>query len=215
MSLNKGSRKWWQVSASPVKLRYLERYAVGHTALDIGTGAGHYARRLLAQGYRVTGLDLAPQKDVEYACVRARLSAIPFSVSFDTVLAFDVLEHESDEIAALNELRRVTRERLLLSVPNSDDRLLVPYNLTYKHHIDKTHMREYSESELRRKLEAAGFRIILLSKEGPVRPAFIAEFVRIRACRKPLQILVKGLHRLGILFNSQLMADIYVVGEPK
>lgn len=205
----------WEFSASPLKLRYLEKYAVGSTALDIGTGAGHYARALVARGYDVVGLDVEPRKHAGYGFVQARLRAIPFKVSFDTVLAFDVLEHETDEAMALRELRRVTGKRLLLSAPNADDRLLVPYNLTFKHHIDKTHEREYFESELYEKLQSAGFRILHLSKEGPVRPAIIAEFMPVAAMRTPARIFVKALYRLRLLKNSELMADLYAVCEPK
>lgn len=212
--LNDDHHKLWQVSVSSLKLRYLDEYAVGRSVLDIGSGAGYYARALLARGYQVTGLDLEPKQDVDYPFVRARLGAIPFGAPFDTVLAFDVLEHECDEAAALRELRRLTAYRLLLSVPNADNHLLVPYNLTYKHHIDKTHKREYMESELRQKLESVGFRIIHLRKEGPVRPAFISEFVRVRVMRKAVRYFVKGLFRMRILHNSQLMADLYVVAEP-
>jgi len=206
--------KWWQVAASPVKLRYLNHYAIGRTALDLGTGAGHYARTLMEREFQVIGLDLQPYKNQGFPCVQARLNAIPFAHPFDTVLAFDVLEHEADEIGALRELRRATGRRLLLSVPNADDRLLIPYNLTYKHHIDKTHQREYQEEELRRKLEQAGFHILHINKEGPVSPAFLAEFIPVKLLRGPVRLALKGLHRLHILYNPQLLADLYVVAEP-
>lgn len=55
---DEGYRKWWQVNASRLKLHYLDEYAVGRTALDIGTGAGPYARALLERGFQVADLDL-------------------------------------------------------------------------------------------------------------------------------------------------------------
>ncbi|MCP4422159.1 MAG: class I SAM-dependent methyltransferase [Chloroflexi bacterium] len=60
--------------------------------------------------------------------MQGRLNALPLTNTFDTVLAFDILEHESDEANALQELRRITGKRLLISVPNADDSLLIPYN---------------------------------------------------------------------------------------
>ncbi|MCP4422158.1 MAG: hypothetical protein GY805_36565 [Chloroflexi bacterium] len=51
-------KMWWQQHASPTKLHYLQKYAVGKTALDLGTGAGHYAKALVAQNFNVIGLDL-------------------------------------------------------------------------------------------------------------------------------------------------------------
>jgi len=206
---------WWQYAPSPVKLRYLQKYAVGRTALDIGTGRGFYAQMLQRLGYQVIGVDLRPQAGVVFPLSQARLSAVPFAHPFDTVVAFDVLEHEPNEAAALGELRRLTRQRLLLSVPNADDSLLLPYNLTYKHHVDKTHQREYTAEELQAKLEQAGFQIFLLQAEGPVNPAIVAEFVRPRWLRPVMRLGVRTLHRLKVLDNPALRADLYVVAEPR
>jgi len=206
---------WWQYALSPVKLRYLQEYAVGQTALDIGTGCGFYAQALQHLGYRVVGVDLCPQAVAGFPLVQARLSSLPFTRSFDTVVAFDVLEHEEDETRALTELRRLTRRRLLLSVPNADHERLLPYNLTYKHQTDKTHRREYHVDELQDKLENVGFRILVLRREGPVSPAVLAEFVRPAFIRPLACLLLKALHRLKVLYNPALMADLYVVAEPR
>jgi SAM-dependent methyltransferase len=207
-------RMLWRTSASPVKMRYLEQFAAGKTALDLGTGAGHYARALKERGFRVTGLDRDPLAHFDFPFIQARLNAIPFRGPFDTVLMFDVLEHEVDEAGALRQLRRITGQRLLLSVPNGDDRLLTPYNLTYKHHVDKTHQREYLAPALHDKLEQAGFRVLRLTKEGPVHPALFAEFLPLTVLRAPARLALKALHRLGLLGNRQLMADLYAVAEP-
>lgn len=203
----------WRNAPSPVKLGYLERYAVGTTALDMGSGAGFYSRLLQRRGMRVVAIDLDPHAARTAPFVCARLAAIPLAASFDTVLAFDILEHEEDEAGALAELRRLTRRRLVLSVPNADDELLGPYNLTYKHHIDKTHRREYHASELRRKLEAAGFRLLVLRAEGPVSAALLAEFVRPTWLRAIVHGSIKLLQHTGLLHNQRLMADLYAVAE--
>jgi len=208
-----GSERCWQASASPVKLRYLERYAVGRTALDVGSGPGFYARALSRRGFDVVAVDLQPLKTEEWVCVHARVSALPFGPSFDTVLAFDVIEHEPDGDAAFQELRRVTGQRLILSVPNADHSRLVPYNLTYKHHLDKTHQREYEVDALRARLQQAGFRALLIAKEGPVSPAVLAEFVRPAWLRWPVRFLLKGLFKLKILDNPDIRADLYAVAE--
>ena len=205
----------WRVAPSPVKLRYITRYAVGPRVLDVGTGSGFYARFLREQGYHVVGVDLAPTLESRISVVQARLCALPFASPFDTVLAFDVLEHEADEAQALTELRRLTRHRLLLSVPNADHGLLPVYNLTYKHHLDKTHHRTYTEESLRARLEAAGFKVLVLQREGPVHPAVLAEFVRPSLLRTPVRMLLTLLHRLRVLYNPRLMADLYVVAEPR
>jgi len=208
-------QRFWQAAPSPVKLRYVAAYATGQTALDIGSGAGFYARALSQRGFRVTAVDLNPAIPSPVPVAQARLNALPFARPFDTVLCFDVLEHEPDEEGALRQLRRLVGRRLILSVPNADDHLLLPYNVTYKHHIDKTHRREYVPDELKARLTAAGFRLVCMRPEGPVHPAVLSEFIRPGWLRSPAQFLLKVLHRLRLLYNSQLMADIYVVAEPE
>jgi len=208
------SEQSWRTAPSPVKLRYLERYAQGSTALDLGSGLGFYARFLERHGFQVVAVDLDPGSGSDIPTVKARLSALPLGTRFDTVCCFDVLEHETDERRALTELHRVVSRRLLISVPNADHELLLPYNLTYKHHTDKTHVREYHAAELQQKLEECGFRVLTIQPEGPVHPAMIADFVRPSWLRTPIRFVLKALHRLRILHNRRLMADLYVVAEP-
>lgn len=207
-------RKYWQNAASPNKIRYIDKYGTGKTALDIGCGAGHYARFLRQKGFEVIGLDFEPRSDLEFACIQAPMSAIPLAGSFDTVLAFDVLEHEANETLALAELRRITKKRLILSVPNADDHLLTPYNLTYKHHIDKTHYREYAKKDICQKLEQYGFQVIDVNYEGPVNPALLAEFIRPKVAQPFFKFIIMGLFKLNLLQNNTLYADIFIVAEP-
>lgn len=208
------SRQWWRQQMSPVKRRYVQQFAQGKTALDIGVGAGFYGRLLQKKGFEVVGVDLDPQSNLSYPLVQARLAKLPFQQPFDTVLAFDVLEHEPLEREALHELRRLTRQRLLLSVPNADDALLTPYNLTFKHHIDKTHQREYLVAGLSEKLTEAGFRVHQITRQGSVSPALFSEFVRPSLLRRPAQFVIKVLFKLKFLHNARLLADLYVVAEP-
>ncbi len=205
-------RKEWQLRPSPVKLNYINQYAVGRTALDVGTGAGFYANALVERGFQVVAIDVEKRLKIGYPYIQASVSAVPLVYPFDTVLAFDVLEHEVHETRALSELRRLTAKRLILSVPNADDHLLTPYNLTYKHHIDKTHQREYTVEELRLKLERSGFQVHAIQKEGPVNPAILAEFMP-NWLRKLTRLSLKGSHRLHLLRNQHLMADLFVVAE--
>jgi hypothetical protein len=66
--------------------------------------------------------------------------------SFDTTFCYDVLEHV-DDAAALAELARVTRKRILVAVPRTDD-VMAPYGLTFFHYRDTTHLRTYTEGSL-------------------------------------------------------------------
>lgn len=207
-------RQWWRQQMSPLKQHYIQQFARGQTALDVGTGAGFYGRMLQEKGFDVVGVDLDPQPNYTYPVVQARLAMLPFGPPFDTVLAFDILEHEPLESEALYELRRLTGQRLLLSVPNADDALLTPYNLTFKHHIDKTHQREYGVDDLSEKLTQAGFRVCHIARRGEVSPAVFSEFVRPSFLQNPARFVIKALFKLKILHNARLMADLYVVAEP-
>ena len=88
-------------------------------------------------------------------------------------------------------------------------------NLTYKHHTDKTHEREYSIEELQAKLEDAGFHVLVIRKEGPVSAAVLAEFVRLSLLRPLVRNIIKACQRVRLLHAPDLMADLYVVAEPK
>ncbi|HIP70320.1 MAG TPA: glycosyltransferase, partial [Anaerolineae bacterium] len=212
-SLLRQQAKVWQLAASPTKLAYLKKFSAGASALDIGCGAGHYTSYLQQAGFSVTAVDIKPNIRIAAPVIQASLNALPFAAPFDTVICFDVLEHEPNEQQALAELRRITGKRLILSVPNADDSRLIPYNLTFKHHIDKTHQREYFVDELQSKLKEAGFRILALQKEGAVHPAVLAEFLP-GLLQRPFRFLLKGLFKLNLLKNNNLMADLYVVVEP-
>jgi 2-polyprenyl-3-methyl-5-hydroxy-6-metoxy-1,4-benzoquinol methylase len=95
--------------------------------LDVGCGEGvvlrHLDRRL--QGVSVIGLDVdgtglrVAQSQNTVSLVQGSVYDLPFaSGSFDLVLCCEVLEHVERPEVAMAELARVSRDRVLLSVPN-------------------------------------------------------------------------------------------------
>jgi ubiquinone/menaquinone biosynthesis C-methylase UbiE len=96
--------------------------------LDAGCGEGFVADILTRQlpGLALTGFDFNPacisvaQQVVPRATfVTASIYEIPFPDNhFDVVGCFEVLEHQTDPLAALRELNRVSRSGLVLSVPH-------------------------------------------------------------------------------------------------
>lgn len=175
---------WSSVSGNlnPERVRVLDNYVFGPRVLDAGCGGGAYVDHLARHGLDATGVD---KHDVFLANARQRMfrgqflqgdlcDRLPFDDgAFDTTVCFDVLEHVDDE-AALRELARVTRKRLIVAVPH-EDRRPNGYLMTYCPYLDMTHLRYYTEESLRR----------LAATVAPARVEVFPE------SRVPLEVLVR------------------------
>ncbi len=94
-----------------VAAQLFSNYLIGDV-LDIGCDAKHLSRSV--QGWYV-GVDIAGSPDI---CVNLE-NGCPFrDKSFDTVVAFDVLEHLDRLHFAFDELCRVSRSYLAIGLPN-------------------------------------------------------------------------------------------------
>ena len=139
----------------------------GYRVLEVGCGTGYVLRDLQksAAGGSVIGMDLHlegmryAQRRVNPALlVRADAGHPPFSVRFDVVGVFDVLEHLDDDVAVLRQLRE------LLS-PGGALMLTVPAHRSLWSYFDvgAHHRRRYERAELRDKLVAAGYTVEYLT----------------------------------------------------
>lgn len=97
---------------------------VGGSVLDVGCGLGYLLQRLKTarpEIERFVGVDFVidnakPSDGIEFKA--ARIENLPFPDGhFDTVCCTHVLEHVLDFRAALKELRRVAKRRLIVVVP--------------------------------------------------------------------------------------------------
>jgi SAM-dependent methyltransferase len=151
----------------------------GDRLLDLGCGAGRHAFEALRRGARVVAFDYdeAELKDVaamasamastealppeaRSATTRGDATRLPFpDASFDRIIAAEVLEHISDDDAAVRELARVLRPggTIAVTVPAFlaervcwalSDEYHAPY-------VEGGHVRIYTAAELRTKLAAA------------------------------------------------------------
>jgi SAM-dependent methyltransferase len=106
-------------------------HAVGPKVLETGCGGGFLAKKL-AERFEVTATDIV----VDPALVAANpkitfekgnVEHLPFpDGAFDTVVTTHVLEHVRDIQAALKELRRVTKRRLIVVVPKERPHFYTP-----------------------------------------------------------------------------------------
>jgi 2-polyprenyl-3-methyl-5-hydroxy-6-metoxy-1,4-benzoquinol methylase len=139
-------------------LALIDKHA-GETILDIGCGHGVYGKELLKKGYRYTGIEANKEyveearKHVHALCMRAEKLEFP-DKSFDTVILLEVLEHLEDPYTALSEILRVTRENLIVSVPNiSPMKECVEYNVVMHHFLESTHVNFFTKNMLERFLK--------------------------------------------------------------
>jgi len=88
------------------------------TVLEVGIGNGFVTKYLREKGWDVTTLDIVSELRPDVA---GSVLSLPFGdTAFDVVTCFEVLEHlpYDDFTKALEELRRVSRRHLILSVPD-------------------------------------------------------------------------------------------------
>jgi SAM-dependent methyltransferase len=129
--------------------------------LDAGCGSGRNLVELAPFG-RLTGLEPS-SASAEVArsrglgtIVESGIERMPFEPeSFDLVVSLDVIEHVGDHVAALRELRRVTRPggRLLVTVPAYQA-------LWSSHDVRNHHQRRYNRRTLVEPATAAGWSVV-------------------------------------------------------
>ncbi|MDP2660833.1 MAG: bifunctional 2-polyprenyl-6-hydroxyphenol methylase/3-demethylubiquinol 3-O-methyltransferase UbiG [Dehalococcoidia bacterium] len=120
---------WWDTGdvltqITPSRFEYIRSVLgnlAGRQVLDLGCGGGLLSEPLARAGARVEGVDLslaslsqarrhAEQGSLHVHYSQAQAEALPYKDdSFDTVIAFDVLEHLSNLGMAIEEVSRVLR----------------------------------------------------------------------------------------------------------
>ncbi len=134
------------------------------TALDVGAAGGGNTRVLQSLGWQAAALEYGADGAVVahergLPTVRGDATVLPFDrASLDLVVAFDVLEHLVDDVAAAREVLRVLRPGglLLVAVP-ADPKLWSAHDEA----VD--HVRRYTRGTLTALLVRAGFDV------GPMR----------------------------------------------
>ena len=141
--------------------------------LDVGCGAGWMLAALRSRCEWAVGLDISLEglKHVDSAKAMASGTNLPFpNGSFDLILCAEVLEHYRDAAleTAVSELARVSRERVLVTVPFEEKRLLnmvcCERCLTEFH--SSLHMRSFREGDVAALFRPHGFTMTAVRKTG-------------------------------------------------
>ena len=185
-------RGWYEPDGWKRISRVLERLELGGDILDVGTGAGQFVNCLALSGCFNSVTTADPTRFKKYielseAFTRLNRSVVKMGFdddSFDVVTCMEVLEHLPEEILlpAIDELRRVCRGQLIITVPYREP---PP--------ISKTHLRRFEDEDLIRLFPSARFTIL----RRPQKPWVLIEELHNGHTPPRLRPLVQelGLHR--------------------
>jgi SAM-dependent methyltransferase len=185
-------RHWWFIGRRRIILSLLGDRLPAASAdrtrrlLDLGCGTGTMLAHLRQFG-EVEGLD-ADERAVEFCRARGESRVrlldgpeLPLpDETFDVVTALDVLEHIEDDTRALREIARVMRPGGLLLATVPAHRWMWGAQDEISHHF-----RRYSGSEMRERVEGAGFDLERLTYFNSILFAPIAAVRLARRARPP------------------------------
>jgi SAM-dependent methyltransferase len=127
--------------------------AEGVDVLDVATGGGHVARRLRQEGANVVTVDPAPGMQAD---VIATAEHLPFDdSSFDAVACRVAAHHFADVLAAVKEMARVARHRVVIC----DNTFLSESSEEADRLRDPSHVRNYGVDEWKSFFELAGLEV--------------------------------------------------------
>ena len=127
--------------------------AQGVNVLDVATGGGHVARRLREAGAKVVTVDTAPGMEPD---VIAPADHLPFAdSSFDAVACRIAVHHFPDALAAVQEMARVARDRVVIC-----DNVFTSESAEEADRLrDPSHVRNYGVAEWHSFFELAGLQV--------------------------------------------------------
>jgi len=164
-------------------------------ALEIGCGEGYVTKRIHDMGINVEGADVS-EDVIELA--RLKYPGIKFTVKsiyelskykekYDIVFAIEVLEHLDSPRKAVEELKKVSRKYIFVSVPNEPFfRLANVLRLKYLRDFGNTpgHINHWTIGSYRRFLESCELEIIKFK----VSTLWLMALCKVRKCSLPCRI---------------------------
>jgi SAM-dependent methyltransferase len=186
---------WWSAGRRRIVQDNMDALTPGTgKILDVGCGTGIILETFKNYGC-VVGIDNS-EHALKFCKLRGQLRLIqadietqlPFKQDmFDTVFAFDVLEHLSDDAHVLNELYKVCKKgsHVIITVP--------AYQFMWSKHDESLHhKRRYSKKALRKAVQDAGFTLKKLSYFNTILFPLILAF------------------RVSHIFRKEVKSDFYL-----
>lgn len=158
------------------RLKTIESYVRNGRLLDIGCATGFFLALARDKGWEVLGTEVS-QYSARYAQEKlgldvrlGPLKTLDFGpASFDVVTMWDVIEHVTDPLAELQEIRRILRVGGLLSIITPDAGSLVA-RLLGKRWEEFRRVREhvyfFSRRTIAQMLQEAGFDVLKFESAG-------------------------------------------------
>lgn len=167
---------WGKINLNRIKavMKFSER-----KILDIGCSQGNYVKYLRENGYDAYGIDLLFHSEWEGKYLKCfsvgNIVDLPYKENyFDTVLAFEVLEHIFDVDLALQEIHRVVRKNIIISAPNCKlEYIFKSSGLVYHHWLDRSHVQTSREDNLKDVLTCNDFLVKKIYFINPIRPEIL------------------------------------------
>jgi len=102
------------------------KYIQPESILDVGCGTGYVSEKIeRSTGVAIVGCDInrirlsVSEKRVAGGVMVADATRLPFKdSSFDLVIASEILEHLNNPVSAIEEIKRVSRRNVVVTVPN-------------------------------------------------------------------------------------------------
>lgn len=196
---------WWYRARSRLLEEALGRFVPpGGRVLDVGSADGPSAAWVRERAAATASLDV-DLRGLGGDGVGGSATALPFAAGvFDTVAAFDVVEHCEPESAALREMHRVLRTGgvLALSVP--------AYEWAWSDHdVANGHHRRYTRERIVDAVTAAGFTVDRATYAfAAVFPMFAAERLG-RRLRDRVRGAGRGRHAADIVDVPSLPRPVH------
>lgn len=126
------SRKYFNISTKWITNHFIENILKtlkelnAKSILDIGCGPGYITKKIINYlDIEIVGCDInkshlsIARKIIRKELVIADVTKLPFKdSSFDAVIALEIIEHLNDVNAAISEIKRVSKNYVIITVPN-------------------------------------------------------------------------------------------------